>query len=271
MDLRRLFVRLAQKDDRLSWWNHVSMLRAFRQRQQEILAYPILSQTNAQVIAYVANFKRPQNIALIVHALLASPSVGRVIVSNNNPACDLSQWFTSPCDRVTVLQHDTPQSCAMRYEHLRHYPSPFYLIVDDDVLLLPVQIDALLIELEKDPSVPHGVYGQRWEQDHFRGGIQAETGRINVISRVYAFTEKHLSEWHRLFALLPQGNHHLAYSDDMILSHCGNALPRIHNIGSFIDCPSQGTRGIAMWRQDGFHAGREDLYRQLQQLKSLSS
>lgn len=231
------------------------------------MQWPVLPETSGAVTAYVANFKRPQNIAPIVHALLASPSIGRVIVSNNNPACNLRRWFHSPSDRVTIIEHSVRQSCAMRYLHLRQFPSPFYFVIDDDLLLLPSQIEQVLAELQNSPSVPHGIYGQRWANNHFHGGHQEQDGPLDVISRVYAFTHDHLAEWHRLFSLLPTDNMHLGYSDDLVLSRSGSTFPHMHAVGSFVDCPSQGVRDIAMWRQDGFHVGREDLYRQLQQIK----
>jgi hypothetical protein len=49
----------------------------------------------------------------------------------------------------------------------------------------------------------------------------------------------------------------------MFLSFSGDGKPRMHNAGPFVDCPTQGRKGIATWREGGFHREREEMYRQL--------
>ncbi len=259
--------RLAQKDDRFSWRKHLSMIRALRQWQHDVEQFPLLEQTAGDVTAYVANFNRPQNIALIVRSLLACPSVGRIVVSNNNPGCHLERWFRPENNRITVLHHAEPQSCSMRYVHLRTFSSPFYFIVDDDVFLLPSQIEQLIDELRADPSVPHGLYGQQWKDTFFQGGFEQFEGTIDIMSRIYSFSSEHLAQVFRTAAAVghPEGADHWKRSrfDDMFLSFSGNGKPRIHNVGPFVDCPTQGRRGTATWREDDFHREREEMYRQL--------
>ncbi len=261
-----------QKDDRHSWLRHFSMIIALRQWQQNVQSFPILETTTGDVTAYVANFKRPQNIRPIVRSLLACPSIGRIIVSNNNPDCDLQRWFEPENDRVTVLMHEHPQSCSMRYIHLRDISSPFYIILDDDVFPLPAQIERLISELKNDPSVPHGLYGQRWDGEKFRGGFEQIDDRLEVISRVYAFSEDHLRGVFRVSAAvgIPEGHPdwQLSRFDDLFLSCSGVGSPRIHKTGAIVDCPTQGKKGVATWREAEFHRQRNDMYRKLLALRS---
>ncbi len=243
------------------------MIIALRQWQQNVQAFPILETTTGDVTAYVANFRRPQNIRLIVRSFLACPSIGRIIVSNNNPDCDLGRWFKPDSDRITILNHSYPQSCSMRYVHLRDIPSPYYLILDDDVFLLPSQTERLIGELKSDPSVPHGLYGQRWNGETFRGGFEQIDDELEVISRVYAFSSAHLQAVFRISATvgIPEGHPdwQLSRFDDLFLSCSGDSRPRIHNTGSMVDCPTQGKKGVATWREAEFHRQRNDMYRKL--------
>jgi hypothetical protein len=270
-----LLQRLMQKDDRISWRRHFSMIMALRQWQQNVQKFPVLENTTGDVTAYVANFLRPQNIPLIVRSLLACPSISRIIVSNNNPDCRLEDWFQPDSDRVVILHHAESQSCSKRYLHLQVFPSAFYLILDDDVFLLPPQIERLLAELHADPSVPHGLYGQRWMGQNFRGGMQQAETLIDVISRVYAFTDVHFKEIFRIADAVGHPAHsehwNVSQFDDMFLSFSGMNKPRIHNVGPFIDCPTQGKRGIATWREQDFHGGREEMYQRLCTVKPLSA
>lgn len=267
MHIRRFLHRIRQKDDRLSWSEHRAMIRAASRWEQDLEQFPVLPSTNGDVTAYVANFHRPQNIALIVRSLLACPSINRIIVSNNNPASHLARWFHPSSDHVTILQHDTAQSCSMRHVHLNAFPSPFYLIIDDDLFLLPNQIEGVLKELRADPSRPHGLFGQQRDGEGFRMGMQRLNQDIDVISRMYAFTAAHHENFFRVAAEagMPEGHPDWSLSsfDDVILSFTGTKKPRMHDVGPLVDCPSQGAKSVATWRTNGFFERRDSVYRQL--------
>lgn len=268
--IRSVLRRLLYKDDRLSWSEHLVLIRALSRWERQIEQFPILPSTNGDVVAYVANFNRPQNIAPIVRSLLACPSINRIIVSNNNPACDLDRWFSPMSDRITVLSHATPQRCVVRHLHLKQFPSPFYVMIDDDIFLLPSQIEQLLTELRNDPSVPHGIFGQVWEGEHFRQGVMRTNEDVDVINRVYAFTAaQHAETLKRIASMQPTDSSEartFGWCDDVLLSVHGSSKPRIHDIGPMVDCPTQGKKGIAVWREDDFFASREALYKRLRSI-----
>lgn len=272
MHLRRAIKRLTMKDDRLTWSEHMAMIRDLNRRERSINRLHPLPQPSGGAVAYVANFHRPQNIEPIVRSLLAAQSVGRIVVSNNNPASPLRRWLRIASDRVVLAEHAEPQSAQQRFFHLRSFPSDLYLVLDDDLFLLPQQIDRLLWELGRNPSVPHGLYGQRWEGRSFRGGVRNTEGEIDVISRVYAFTAEHLERMLLLAgkAGMPEGDAGWKRSryDDLFLSFSGRSRPRIHDAGPFVDCPSQGRKGVATWRETGFHSEREEMFRKLTSLQA---
>lgn len=250
------------------------MVREVRAWELEIdRNYPIVRSSAGRVTAYVANFRRPRNIEPIVRSLLASKAIGRIIVSNNDPDSRLERWFRPASERVHVLTHDSVQNCMMRFHHLLPFASSCNLIVDDDMFFYPSLIDALCAQVARDPSVPHGVYGQRWDGFRFVGGIQREDRTLDVISRVYAFTDEHLRKTIELEReLLADGCDpaDIARSDDILLSCSGCGLPRIHDVGPLIDCPTQGRAGVASWREQGFHADRIRMFRRIRALRPLS-
>lgn len=260
-----------QKDDHLSWIEHRDMKRNVRIWKNALQSYPPLIATNGDVTAYVANFARPQNIQCIVQSLLACPSIQHIIVSNNNPYSPLSGWFHTSSDRVTVLQHATAQSCQKRFEHLSYHPAPYYLILDDDIFVYPHQIEQLTTALRTHPHVPHGLFGQRWEGDQFEQGIRNWEGEIDVINRVYAFTEAQRTQSLQLADTLKKksiiSERALGWCDDIMLSCSNAAKPYMHDVGPFIDCPTQGKKGVATWREDDFFTTRKKIYQYIQSIQ----
>jgi hypothetical protein len=51
--------------------------------------------------------------------------------------------------------------------------------------------------------------------------------------------------------------------DDMVISHSGVSRPCICDVGAVTECPTGAEPGIAVWREDGFFAGRLSLFQQL--------
>lgn len=223
------------------------------------------------VVAVVLNYKRPQNIEPIVKSLLVAPSINRVIVSNNNPTCDLSQWINITDPRVEIHAPAERQYTPYRYYLSRYYASPLYLCIDDDLFLLPSQIESLVSHLRTAPEVPHGIFGQvALPEGGFLHAVQREERPVDVINRVYAFTAAHLLEWQRLVRELGfETRERLAQNhwDDLVLSFAGSQKPRIHDIGPYLDCPTQGNKGTAVWREEEFFEQRENIYQRLCSIK----
>jgi hypothetical protein len=162
----------------------------------------------------------------------------------------------------------------MRYTHLEPVPGNHFLILDDDLFLLPQQVESLCSHLLSAAEVPHGVYGQEWIGASFRGGIHQAERSVDVINRAYAFTRVHLEEFMKIVriagALGGIGDWEGGAWDDLVLSRSGADKPRIHDVGFLQSCPTQGTKGVAFWRSDNFHAKRERIYLLLSALKPFS-
>lgn len=254
---------------------HLRKVLEFQQWERSFLReHPCIPQPRGWFTAVVLNYRRPQNIDLQARVLLNTPSVRDVVISNNDPSCDLEYWLRVPSGRVRVMNQPRNSSTAVRPRIARDERfAKYFLWMDDDIFLKPEQLESLCKALTADPSVPHGVYGQEWTGEKFRGGITGREGRIDVVSRAVVCTKEHVEEFFRLTEILGWHAGHPAWGesvwDDILLSFSGNARPRIHDFGPFVDCPTQGKRGVAGWRRNGFHGKREEFFRRMQEIKPL--
>lgn len=255
-----------RKDDRVSLRQHVKAVLETEKFKRESRRFPFMIYSDGNVAAYVANFSRPQNIEAIVRSLLAVPAVGTIVISNNNPDCDLRSWLPPLPSRVVILEHAKPQACAMRYRHLEAFPAQNYLVLDDDLFLTPVQIAKILTSLNQEWRVPHGIFGGHYGGSHVRGDTRADT-----IHRVYAFTGKHLAEFIRLGELAKRNGFpefwNSSYFDDLTISFSGDEQCRIHDVGPYPDCPTSGHVGTAVFREEDFNKRRNEYIQLMRELK----
>ena len=209
------------------------------------------------VTAIVLSYKRPQNISPIVEALLRTPSVGSVVVSNHNCSVSSAGLFRSH-PRVRVLENDGRDS-YYRFFIASGLSGEFFLGVDDDVFLRPEQLETVCKRLKADPSVPHGVCGQFRTDSGFISGIIRYEGRMDVINRVYAFTKmqaqkvvkQHDAHW---------SEHDNCMWDDILLSTTGRGKPMCWNVGSILMCPTSREQGVALCRREDFSRKREEAF-----------
>lgn len=248
---------------RIAW---VRRLTRFRRAVQRGTVEPT---GPAEFTAIILSYKRPQNIQPIVESMLRTPSVRRVIISQNNPDYALEPWLQKLDPRVTLLKHPFRRSPAHRYHLARSLKDDhFFFSVDDDFFLLPSQIERLCSVVRGDPSRPHGVFGQR--HDSWRGlTYHGQTGQesVDVLNRAYAFTTDHIAAMDRLLRELGIGIRHPAWNaslwDDMVLSFSGAQPPVIHDVGSLLDCPTADKPGLAVFKRPGFFDFRLLLFQDL--------
>lgn len=217
--------------------------------------------------AILLNYRRPQNIDPIVCALLRTPSVQSVIVSNNNPRCNLQRWVRVRDDRVVFLLQPCERNTAERFRIALQTAAQEFLAVDDDIFLTPRQYEALCSALRWNPTVPHGICGQVWREDGtFQHGICGVEREVDVLNRAYAFTREHGENFRRLLEHLGMWDDAAAWQssawDDLVISVAGMGKPLCHDVGPFRDCPTQAGPD-AVWRREEFFAFRERFYPRL--------
>jgi hypothetical protein len=222
--------------------------------------------------AIILSYKRPQNIAPLVGMLLKAPSIRNVIISNNNPDLKMGDWLRIESPGVSVVNQDRARACPIRYQIAQQHDSRYFIAIDDDVFLRPSQIETLCTALRADPSRPWGIHGTSY--DDSSGKMQYNLhrpGDVDILNQVYAFTSDHVRRFFELANALGFGSAHEAWErsnwDDMVISHSGVSKPCICDVGAVTECPTGAEQGIAVWREDGFFAGRLSLFQQLRALK----
>ncbi|MSR67347.1 glycosyltransferase family 2 protein [Candidatus Peribacteria bacterium] len=277
MAFLRIFLHYTlSKPEGASWEAYIRWLFAMWRYRRIIMNVHCPERTPDGIFtAILLNFRRPQNIEILARMLLQVPLIKRVIISNNNPKSNLSRFLRFSHPRLTVLQQPGQRPCAYRYFIARETQGEYFLCIDDDLFLLSSQVQKMCEETLKNPSVPHGMFGQELLKDGtFRYGISRREGRIDILNRIYAFSSPLLVRWHLL--LEATGLSHdveamrMGWWDDMLLAFSGDSLPVSHDVGPYLDCCTQGEAGIATWREEEFFPSRDRLYKKLRTLRSIT-
>jgi hypothetical protein len=162
-----------------------------------------------------------------------------------------------------------------RYETARQDGAERFVLVDDDLFLSPEQVLALFRRLVADPGVPHGMFGQRFPRpdasDHrvaFENCVHSAETDVDVLNRIYLVTREHVQRLWRLHDLAAREapDLRLGFVDDILLSVAAPARPRIHDVGPFLECPSQGDPKVAIWARPGTGRARLEAMRRLRAL-----
>lgn len=277
MSLSVFLRRLALRDDRYSFSRHLREIRSlYRWKADFLRDYPGIPAYSGPFTAILLSYQRPQNINLLTRVLLNMPAVGTVIVSNNNPDVDIRRWLYVQSDRLRVINQPQHESTTMRQRIAREYAGPgkYFLMIDDDIFLRPEQLESLCKFFEERPAVPHGIWGKAWQDGHFSKFVANREAEVDILNRVYAYSSDHLAEFFRLTDALgmPEGTADWRQNwwDDIVLSFGGPDRPLIHSVGPFVDCPSQGSRNIAVWRSENFNQNRETIMQRLLAIKPRS-
>lgn len=228
-----------------------------------------------RAIAVLLSYKRPKNMPLIVKTLLKLPFISRVIVSNNNPDLKMEDFFDFTDDRLELINQKERRRAGFRFGIAQHLHASNYIFIDDDLFLKPSQIVSLYKALMENPSVPHGVWGQRFrrEDGRYKGFeiIRNYSGELDVINRAYFLTRSHVDNFFALLNAIGISEIiDLRFGDDIILSFSGQGRPVCHDVGFLLDCPSKDADGVAIWREENFQSYRGELIAKLEEIKNNS-
>lgn len=255
------------KPEGVSWYTHLQWYKKFRKWSEDIRNRPISLESEGWCTAIILNYKRPQNIELLVRTALLTSGIAKVIVSNNNPSCHLERWLRLRHPRLQLLYPPDRRGTGERFGIAAGEPSEFFIAIDDDIFLRPKQLQILCEELRRKPEIPHGIFGEIMKENGVvQHAVHGFDGELDILNRVYAFTFEHVA----LFFQLVQGLNITAeqirresYFDDILLSFCGSTRPQCHNVGTYLDCATQGKKGIAAWREEQFTRQRALAYQLL--------
>ena len=255
---------------RLTYFQRIAWFRTFRAWKKTAFAECLPKNALPDTVAILLSYKRPQNIDVITRLLLQTPSIAKVIISNNNPDFRMCDWLSIQDPRLHVIEQPIHRQCDIRFGiAARETTYDKFLAVDDDLFLKPSQMEVLCSSLRADPSRPCGISGFLY--DSWRGmkyhNIHHRTQYVDGLNRVYAFTSKHVEGFRQLIrdtAFFT--THSVCYCDDLFLSFSAGK-PKVMYTGAYLDCPSQSERGVALWREPEFFSFRLKLLLLLRSLR----
>lgn len=205
-------------------------------------------------VAVLLLFSRPANAEPIVRSLLCAPSIGRVVLSINNPDLELSDFPALSDPRVTIVRQATRTAPGVRLLLARDAPAAHFVLVDDDVLLFPRQFEQLIAASRAEPWRAHGFCGELYARNPNRprdgGTVQLLNveSQVHVLNMAYFFSAEVL---HRALdfarAVGIDDLREVANGEDVLLSMAGLDHARVHAIGRFGECVSSRLVGVATW------------------------
>lgn len=246
---------------------HIGWLHAFYRYTKDLSARP-LPPTNpeGQFTAVILSYKRPQNIQWICRSLLATPAISRVILKNNYPGHCMKTWLPFRHERLEVIEQEQETNLLCRYTIAKDSGADQFVFIDDDIFLTPEQIEHLCTEYLADPTAPHGMFGQRLlPSGDFEYNVINYEGHVDVLNRLYVLGRHHVESVLECARALEQSGYAMnAFKhDDMLLGLCSTKRPISHNIGLYLDCPTE-SASMAVWRQSGFFEQRAALAKRIQ-------
>lgn len=226
---------------------------------------------DSSVLIIILSYRRPQNINRIINAASSIKFCKEIIVSNNNPEINIFDFLERSEGQFHILQQKQRFPAAQRFQIAINSCSKYFIAIDDDLFLQPQQIELLIEHLRFNEAIPHGgPWGQKifYDQDKIRlKGWFYPNSEVDVLNRSYAFTRNHVEKFFDLLHLLGcKSIQDLGPADDILLSFCGNQRPYCHDLGTWEECPTSHTPGIALWKEEGFASHRLDVFHKLQQI-----
>ncbi|MEZ4222860.1 MAG: hypothetical protein R3B13_18100 [Polyangiaceae bacterium] len=246
----------------VTWVEHV---RALREIEQGLRSPAVARNPPPAFTVVVPVYSRPWNAALSVALGLATPGVARVVVCLNDPGFRTADLMLPDDPRLVVLRTPTRRGPVERYRAVAEFDGDYFFSPDDDVFLPPLRVAELMCALAREPASPHGFYGQHYSaaERRFSQGVVRRSGQVHVLNRAYAFTRKHLDRYLALLQQLEVDRDGIALDDDIVLSFCGDALPQVHDLGPYVDCPSEASRPLARWARSDADSVRGRLIERL--------
>lgn len=202
----------------------------------------------------LTNYKRPQNMPLIIKWCMESKHTKRIIlVDNSEHGLNIQLPNYTPPPQVEIVRNGKNNGAWYRFELSMQLDCNNIMCIDDDIFLTPEQIDKLFEKQMSEPNRAHGVWGQTakiwYDEVLFTSGLYYQDAEFDVLNRVYCFS----SDIAKLGLELLETLGYLGWADigpidDIIISQASETKSLCHNLGFLINCPTASSSGIAVWR-----------------------
>jgi len=224
-----------------------------------------------QCTVVVASYVRPKNIQTIIDALVKCRFVSEIVISNHNPEIVMVDFIESDDKRVRILNSEKREHCGYRFKVAGNLRGEYFIILDDDIFMLPEQIRKLFMHLLDDSTVPHGFHGTRYrsaddadmvnEIQH----IARREANVDVLHQGYAVTKSHIANMLRIAASARRSGHFTDenpanFADDIMISVSGEAQARVHDLAPILTCPTSLQEDVAYSGRADFEQLRNRLF-----------
>jgi hypothetical protein len=233
---------------------------------------------SSSATAILLSYRRPHNIELLVSSLLCCKFISKVVVSNNNPELNISDWVHLTDRRLSLLDQRENRGCGDRWRIARSENGSFFIVIDDDTFMAPRQLKILFSSLLENPEIPHGVFGGVMvpgdsDQLPKTWYVRSCSCEVDVLHQVYAVTDRHVRRYFYLRDAIAARNvvyRHIidTVADDIVISHAGHGRPIISDVGHIPECSSRIAPGVALVAEDDFFSKRACIHREIYLAKS---
>lgn len=215
-------------------------------------------------------YSRLDSALQMARRAVACDAIDDVVVSLHHPDID-RELFHSAGAHVVDTKVERPG--GYRWFALGVSLPDLVVSIDDDTLLTDNQLGALVQAVQAEPLRPHGVIGSRYPSRPFVSAagrarnlyFERSSRKVDALHQVYAATADHVTRYRRLATELESFDPFTAgsYGEDLILSICGRAAARIHDLGPIEEVPSSWDPSVAVHGRPNFDAKRAAVLEEL--------
>ena len=123
-----------------------------------------------------------------IRNLLKCAFVEQIVISNHNPAFKIEAHVTISDPRLAFVNQAVRRGCGYRWLVADGFSPQYLIVMDDDILLFPWQVEKLFSALVAEPEIPHGFAGMVQQPDGFLDYQQKQERRVDYICEIYAIT-----------------------------------------------------------------------------------
>lgn len=181
------------------------------------------------VSAVILNWKRPDNVRLVLDGWRSSGLVDQALVWNNNP----DQHFSH--DWATVINSSADLGLYTRFAAVSLAAHPTVLVQDDDLLLPTETIAALLEAWTLQPRILHGLFGRGARPDGtYARDLHGNEPAPIILTRALVTARRHAARFFHAvphFAHLQEDSVPLGNGEDIIFSYAARRWSRrLHRV-----------------------------------------
>lgn len=183
--------------------------------------------------------------------------VERVIISNHNPETKIDSQIKIKDGRLIILNQNVRKGCGYRWLLANEFSPDYLIVLDDDILMFPWQLQKLFNSLISEPETLHGFAGMVQMENNVLEYYEREERDVDFIGEVYAITGEQLKGYIKFREKFLVNNTGLRksvdyFADFVVLSKAIARRPRIHDAGRLFRCPTYDQVGVAVHKERGF-------------------